>query len=769
MKKIFLIVFAILLLATGSGLYFLTLQSLPPFEGKIVVPSLSHSVKITRDKWGIPHIEAQNRPDLHRALGFVMAGDRLFQMDVLRRLANGQLSEIFGKKALPSDILLRSLRLRKRMDEIWEENRHKIDPGMIRQSEAFLEGVHYYIQTQSLPLEFKLLGYRPRPFQIQELMAIGGYMALTFADGITTDALYSELLGRYSPEQIDQLRVRHESDQSDRVGQKTGHTTPRPEWFRDVTQALASLQTQVGFFRGSNSWVLAKKRSKSGMPLLANDPHIAFASPGTWYEAHLSSPDYEIYGHFIAGIPFPILGHNRDKAWALTMAQVDDMDLYEETFHPQDPSLVMYRGKWVKVQKYNEKIRVKGEKDVDITVTVTPHGPLIDATKHAIKGKHVSLKWSYYHPENDGLTAFYKLAQAKTKEQMKEALSYAAAPPMNVSWIDKQGNISWKILGKLPLRQGFHGRQILDGSSGKHEYTRYLSARENPGIDNPKSGVIVTANYYPEYDGKIPLDGYWQSSERFERISKLLATQEKWSLEELKRVQTDQHVGIFDFIVPIFLAAMQNQPLGEREGKIINYLKAWRGESGVDSVASSIYHMWQSWIAREALFDNLGEKHYRVFHKTADSQHFFKTLITQEKNLWWDDSNTPDVIETRRDIIRRAFKKMVAKLSERLGSSPDKWRWGRLHTVEYRHPLGRVWPLNYLFNVGPFEAGGGTFQIDSMGVHRYKDTFNVITGPSTRRLIDLGEPTYSWGILPTGNLGHFNHPPLPRSGRFVSQ
>ncbi len=763
MKKFFVLALSAFLLAAGGGIYLVSvlLLSLPPHEGKIVVPGLRQSVTITRDKWGVPHIQAQNELDLHHSLGFVMASDRLFQMDLLRRMANGQLSEIFGEKALPSDILLRSLRLRKQMDEIWQQNRHKIDSNMIKLCEAFLEGVHYYMQTWALPIEFKLLRYRPRPFTVQEIMAIGGYMALGFANGITTDALYSELLESYPQDMIDQLRIRHTNDRNERIRQKTSYTPPRPQWYRDLTQTLASLQAQVGFFHGSNSWVLAGKRSKTGRPLLANDPHIAFSSPGTWYEAHLTSPHYEIYGHFITGIPFPIMGHNRDKAWALTMAKIDDMDLYVETFNPQNPEQVMYRGEWVEVQKYRENIKVRGGKDMDITVTVTPHGPLIDSTKHAVKGQHISLKWSYYHPDNNGLAAFYKLSRATTLEQMKEALAHATAPPMNVSWIDRRGNIAWKVLGKLPLRRGFHGGQILDGSSGKHEYDRYLSAAENPGLDNPESGVIVTANYYPEYNGPFTLDGYWEPSERFERINRLLSAREKWSLEELKRVQTDQHVSLHQRFVPIFLQAMQGHsaaPFNQRERQILGILKDWRGDSGKDSVASSIYHMWQYWTAREALFDNLGEKHYRTFHKSADSQHFFKTLITQENNIWWDDSNTPQVQESRTDIIRRAFKKAVERLTERLGESPERWYWGRLHTVEHRHPLGLLWPLNYLFNIGPYSAGGGNFQIDNMSVNRYEDTFKVVMGPSTRRLVELGDVAHSWGILPTGNVGHFIHP-----------
>ena len=495
------------------------------------------------------------------------------------------------------------------------------------------------------------------------MMAIGGYMALTFADGITTDAFYSELLESHPLDKVEQLRGHRGLG----LRGETGGVFPRKRWLRDVSSALASLRSRVGFFQGSNAWVLSGRRTVSGLPILANDPHIDFGIPGTWYEAHLISARHEIYGHFIAGIPFPIIGHNRDKAWALTMAQIDDMDLYAETFHPQEPDLVMYRGRWVGVKKYREKIKVKGGQDVGVDIVVTPHGPLIDSTKHAVRDKHVSLKWSYYHPENDALGAFYKLARAGGVEEMKEALAYAAAPPMSVTWIDSGGHIAWKVLGKLPLRQGFHGGQILDGTSGRHEYARYLSAQENPGRDDPAEGLIVTANYHhPEYDGPLALGGYWHPSERFERIHRLLAKKDKWSLKELKEIQTDRHVPVFDRVVPILLQAMdgQEEALGTRGRRILRKIGDWRGGSGVESTASSIYHMWKYWVAREALWDELGERHYREFHKTSDSQHFFKRLIADEGSLWWDDVGTGEVRESRRDIIRRAFQKAVARLDE---------------------------------------------------------------------------------------------------------
>ncbi len=748
---------SIIFLGGIAGSYLYTHLLLPKSEGEITMPGLSGPAKVIRDQWGIPHIEAQDRLDLQRVLGFVIAGDRLFQMDLLRRMVNGQLSEVFGKKTLRYDILFRNLRLRKHMDDFWEKNRHKLDPYMIKLADAFLEGVHYYMETQLLPLEFQLLGYKPRPFRIQELMGISGYMALSFAEGIIADPLFSDLLNQYPREAVDKLRIRHLNDKNIVTEQKAVNYRLNKQWYRDILEAHDFLRDSLGLFHGSNSWVLAGHRSKSGFPLLANDPHVAFSSPGIWYEAHLKAPDYEIYGHFIPGVPFPGMGHNRESAWAVTMAQIDDMDLYLEKFNPQNDNEVMFKNKWVEVKKYEELIKVKGDDDVRTTVVVTPHGPLIDQTKYGVEGKNVALKWSYHHPENNIMTAFYKLSKAKTLAEMKEALSYGGSPLLNVSWADREGNIAWKVLGKIPVRRGFRGHQILEGWSGRHEYARYFTPEENPGLENPRSGLIVTANYYPQYNGPLPIDGYWQPGERLERIHDFLAKQKRWSLEELKTLQTDRYVTTFYWMVPILLQGI-DKPEGAIEEQALNQLRRWRGNSDVGSVGSSIYHMWTHYLGKEALLDDLGEERYKAFNKIADFWNFFKTFITRKESPWWDDSGTPDTKETRQDVIRRSFKIAIKKLTERLGSNPSDWRWGRLHTVEYQHPLGKVQPLDYLFNLGPFEAGGGYFQIDNMSTARYDDRFDVKLGPSTRRLIDLKNPNLSWGILPTGNVGHFNSP-----------
>ncbi len=752
-KTIFSSFFILIILGVVGGSLFVK-SRLPQYSGSLDLRGLKASVNVTRDQWGIPHIEAENEEDLQRALGFVMAGDRLFQMDLLRRIVNGQLSEIFGSSTLGFDKLLRKLRLRKHMDDVWEKKRHSFDPKMVKLMEAFLDGVHAYMETQPLPLEFTLLGYRPRPFMPQEAMGISGYLALSFAEALITDPLYTDLKDELPPEVLSLMWVREKNDQNEiNLKNKTSFDV-NDSWYQNMLKAHDYFRDYMSLFHGSNSWVVAPSKSLSGYPILANDPHVAFSSPGIWYEAHLKSPQYEIYGHYVPLVPFPAMGHDRNRGWAVTMSEMDDLDLYEEMLNEQGQ--VMFRNNWVKLKSYKEKIIVRGSDDEEIEVVMTPHGPLLNDTTYGVKGKNIAIKWSYHHPDNDIATAFYKLSRAKKLADLNEALKHGATPGLNISWVDKEGNIAWKIMGKIPYRKDFRGNQILRGDNGLYEYERYFTIEENPGLINPERGYIVTTNYRPEYYGELPIDGYWQPSERFERISQLIDRQDKWSLKEMMAIQFDQFVVTGSWMKKILLADLKIKT--ERDKEILQKFKNWEGDSDKKNFGSALYHMWTHYIGKYALEDELGPERYIAYNKVADFWNFFKSFLKDENFIFWDDIRTPEVKETRAQIIEKAYYSAVKRLEERLGKDYNKWEWGQLHTVEYAHPLGKVKPLNFIFNLGPYEAGGGYFQVDNMSTARYEDSFDVKLGPSVRRLIDFKKPEVSLGVLPTGNVGHVNSP-----------
>ncbi len=754
MKKLISFIIIILLIVGAAFVVIYPQTRLPQYVGRIPLSNLKGEVQVTRDRWGIPHIEAQNNEDLYRGLGFVMAGDRLFQMDLIRRIANGQLSEVLGEKTIEFDVLLRKLRIRAHMNDVWERKFHKLDPKMVKLMEAFFDGVHQYIETQPLPIEFKILGYKPRPFSPQEAMAASGYLALSFAEALLSDPLHSDLMDELPKEVLDQMWIREGADKNKVTEQKrVSYRLENQVWYKDLISAIDYFQDVLGLFHGSNSWILAGSRSKSGKPLLANDPHVAFSNPAVWYEAHLKSPDFESYGHYIPLVPFPAMAHNSQRGWAVTMSEIDDLDLYEEKINEKDE--VLYRGKWVPLNKERQTIKVKGGKDLVIDVVTTPHGPLLDNTKYGLKEKHLAIKWSYHHPENDVATAFYLMSQSTKLEDLDHALSYGASPGLNISWVDAKGNIAWRVMGKIPIRRGFKGNQILEGWSGKHEYERYFTIKENPGLINPENGVIVTANYHPLYKGNLPIEGYWQPSERYERIHQLISHQEKWSSDGMKRIQNDQFVVTGQAMVKELLDELKVET--EEDKAVVNILRKWQGKSDRESVAASIYHMWTHHLGKMAIKDELGEQRYIAYNKVADFWNFFKSFLYDRNSPLWDDKRTKKK-ESRSDLINLSFKKAISRLKEKFGPKIENWKWGELHQLEVEHPLGKVKPLNMIFNTGPMPAGGGYFQVDNMSSPRYNDSFQVKLGPSVRRVVDMAKPRNSFGILPTGNVGHFNSP-----------
>ncbi|MBT7610639.1 MAG: penicillin acylase family protein [Bacteriovoracaceae bacterium] len=752
-------IFVIAVLVTVACIRTYFQSRLPKLSGEMQLKGLSKPVIVYRDKYSIPHIEAENRPDAMRTLGFTIAGDRLFHMDLLRRVTNGQLSEIFGPKAKKWDIVLRKLRIRKTMDDYFLKNKKNIDPKILIEVEAFYDGVQHFIETQPLPIEFLLLGYKPKPFKLEESLALTGYMVLSFAKGILSDTLFTELYANYPHDKIKELDAQlgennnsafnlNKNQLSDAV--KIAYT--KQEWFSDLSQAIKELEDEFGLFEGSNSWVVSGKKSKSGFPLFANDPHIDFSNPSVWYEAHIKTPDLDIYGNYLPLLPFPAIGHNANRAWGMTMSGTDDLDIYQEKIDWKE-NKVMYKNEWVPLRIEQEVIKIKGEKDYKFKVYSTPHGPLLDGTKYEKKGKHLSLKWSYSHPENHAFKALYALRDSKTKEDFEAALSLGAAPALSLTWADKAGNIGYHVMSKIPLRpEGVTGRQILNGWSGEHEYLRYLDIKENPHLYNPEDGVIVNANYKPQFKSDKYIGGYFKTSNRLERIEKLLKQQDKWSIEEFKNIQTDtiSHLGPKQMahLVPMLDSSARD----EKYTKAIKYLKAWDGSSSTDSIASSIYQQWKKEILKITLRDELTPKQYKAFLSIPDSDHFFKTLVMSKTSLWWNLKATKKQ-ETQKEIMNLSFEATLKSLETKLGSKIENWQWGKVHTLEFVHSVGKKRPLNLLFNIGPFPIAGGYGQINNLASKRYDDHFKIKSGPSTRRLIDLKDASISFGIIPTGNSG----------------
>src|ERR1700712_2242051 len=381
MKRSLCVIALLIILIAGGGTWYVHSKQ-PLRSGEMSLGSLQAPVSVRYDERGVPHIKAENQDDLYRALGYVHAQDRLFQMEILRRLARGELAEVLGPKLVNTDKLFRSLRIREHADA-YVARQDKNTPAW-KALQAYLDGINQYQATHSKPIEFDVLGIRERPFTAQDTLSVGGYLAYSFAAAFRTEPLMTYVRDQLGPEYLKIFDLDWQPKGA--LGQSSGGSqTPAltgNDWKGLNDLALLSQQAleKAGLpqFEGSNAWAVSGSRTQSGKPLLAGDPHIRFSVPAVWYEAQLTAPGFELYGHFQALNPFALLGHNLDFGWSLTMFQNDDLDLIAEKTNPENPNQVWYHGAWTDMTSRPEQIKVKGDPPITFILRQSPHGPIVN-------------------------------------------------------------------------------------------------------------------------------------------------------------------------------------------------------------------------------------------------------------------------------------------------------------------------------------------------------------------------------------------------------
>ncbi len=784
--KLALVLGLLAVFALTGWLVYLAQTRKPVLDGVVQHPSLTGEVKVLRDDWGVPHITAQNEPDAYFALGYVMAQDRLFQMEAMRRLAAGELAALLGPPLVPVDKLARSFLLRRKAEQYFATVGNEF-AEVRAATEAFVAGINHSMETDPLPFEYAVLGMPARPFTAVDCLTVAAILPISFADGLRQDPLVSLLKERLPNMDVDELFPGYHREVPVTIMESLQEAEAflREQRMLDAEPAAknsgagvesAALESLLASLRivskaygpalGSNSWVLAPSRSKSGKPLLANDPHIGFTNPSIWYEAHLKYGQFENYGYHLPLIPFPLIGHNRDRGWGMTMFANDDVDLYQETFHPDDPDKVMYKGQWVDVEEVTETIKVRFGEDRKFTIRLTNHGPVITDLFRLMlgyEGPDVVLAWVWQQVKYTDMLAIHRMGHARDYDSFRDAVSYITSPGINVSYADGEGNIAWWAGGRVTIRPDHvNPKALLDGASGKDEVVGYLPFDQNPHLKNPPCGFIVTANNKSTVKpvGAVrDLQGYWQPGDRAGRIEQMLEEQDRWSLEELKKLQFDDRAYAAPRVVQRITDEIEASglALSAIEEDALNALVTWDFRHGVDSVGASIYQVLTGMILEDALVDEMGVQFYTSYSTLADHWNFFKYFIEEPGSAFWDDVNTA-ARETRQDIIVAAFKGTVAGLDSDLGGDVAAWTWGSIHTMEFKHPFGYLPLLGKIFNIGPFPSSGAAQVVNNMLYMEKERRFDVVAGPSTRRLIDFADPEHSLTVLPTGNSGNFMSP-----------
>ncbi len=750
LKRILLSLLVLIGLAVTLFFIYLDKQA-PQYEGTLEVSGVSADTEVLFDEYGIPHIYAGNAEDAYFALGYVHAQERLFQMELIRRLISGRLSELLGPDLIDTDKYFLTLGLRDEAKRMAALAFSEKETPMQKEAFAYIDGINHYMNTATMPIEYRLLGIKKEPYAIEDMYSTIIYMALAFTNGFKIDLVIEEIKQVYGDQYLEDWFMNYTGFEENPIAEDSVSVSK---------EALSYLESFPDLFlpiwEGSNAWALAPSRTKSGKAITANDTHIPFAQPSVWYEAHLAYPGFEFYGSYLAGVPFAAIGHSRDVSWGMTIFPVDICDLYKEKANPDNPDEVWENDHWQAVEKINKTIKVKDSDDVNLEVKKTRHGPIVNEVLPGLGEEPVSFWWSLFELPNNSVKAFYDMAHAKNIDQARQAAATNDILGLNVLYGDKDGNIAWWASGKMPKRPAHvNPSRFLDGASGEDELLGYYDFSENPQSENPESGILVSSNNEPDPVNGQQYPGYYLPNGRYDRIVSLLESRNDWTLEDLKSVHADNTSAIHEANARKIFSVLKGVKLSEKESVLLNLLDGWTGEHGEDSKAAIVYNKFLYFMTEQCFGDELSEESFEEVLMSYSYRNSVPNFINNPDSPWWDDISTENYKEPQHEIFVRAFKKTCENLYSGLGEDISKWRWKDVNLVTHVHPIGQKKPFDKIFNVGPFPSSGGNGTPNKIE-HKLSadDRYEVKSGPALRILLDFGDVENSQNINPTGQSGN---------------
>ena len=749
-----ILVLVVLLLIPLGG-YLLLRRSFPTINGTIKIEGLKAPVEVYRDRWGVPHLYAQNFQDLFFAQGYVTAQDRLWQMEFNRRVGSGTLSEVLGEATLENDRFIRTMGWRR----VAEEEAANLDEETRTILEAYAAGVNAFIDKASLPPEFLILGFRPDPWTPTDSIAWGKVMAWDLGGNWEAELLRASLIEKLGEEKANQLAPPYPADAPLIIpSEALGHQISGIDHLLKQARQLRKLLGVQGAGLGSNNWVIDGQKSATGMPLLANDMHLGIQMPSIWYEVHLVGGGFNVEGYSFPGVPGVIVGHNEDIAWAVTNVGPDVQDLYIEKVNPANPDQYEYQGQWLDMEIIEEMIEVKGRDPVVESVRLTHHGPIVTPVVEGVM-ETLAFRWTALEP-NQIFKSIIMLNRAKNWDEFREALRFWAVPSQNFVYADRQGNIGYQMPGWIPIRAKGEGLVPVPGWTGEYEWEGYIPFEELPHVFNPPTHYIVTANNRVIGDEYPYFISHAWSVYRAQRLTRLLEGLETLSIEEFKRFHADTYSILAEIFMPYLLAI---EPEGWLQERAMNQLEGWDLHNEAESTGAGIFQVFYLMLVKNIFADELGDLFAGYLEAGTWHPLALERMLKEPNNSWFDDVTTPER-ENGDDIVRRSFAEACDLLGRRFGDVPHEWAWGRLHTVTFEHPLGAVKPLNLIFNRGPIPARGSGFTVNAAGFDysafaeglkpaEIGEVFAVQSGVSQRLIVDLSDFSNSLTIHTTGQVG----------------
>lgn len=740
--KWLLVAVSVLLVVLAGALIFANAyisKSKPVIEGEVAVPVLDEEVTVTRDEVGVPHIQAQNDADLYRAQGYVQAQDRLFQMDLSRRQASGRLAEVIGEAAVDTDKYFRTFSLREAGEASWQGYGDEAKQVL----EWYAQGVNAYIEEAKedgrLSYEFALLGYEPESWTPVDSLAIGKFMAYDLGGNWNSLAVRHWALNEFPEAKARELFIRY------------------PEEAPAILEANKQQPVNVAGafdpalippeFNGSNNWVVSGDKTESGLPLLADDPHLGLSTPSIWYQMHLQSPEQNVSGVIFAGIPGIILGHNETIAWGVTNVGPDVQDLYIETPNPDNPTEFRYDGEWEQAEVRKEPIQVKDGETIDFEVLVTRHGPVVSPVLYdeEAPGAVFSMQWTALEPTLE-LQAVLNFNKAENWEQFESALEDFQAPAQNFVFASTDGTIAYKANGRIPIRKQGDGQLPVPGDSSDYGWEGYVPFDELPRSVNPESGFIATANNqvvddnYPHH-----ITDFWAQPYRYERIAQVLESSDKLTAEDMMELQMDQQNLYAAEFLEQMMAEVEN--VTDAHSELFGMLRQWDQVDGADQAAPFVFHKWMRQLPHTLFEEQFPEDVYGMLSgKNHITDELLRRAFRGDEGAWVSEyGGTSKWLVDSLDLA-------LADIEEEQGSDPDGWAWGEYHQLTFPHPVAGASPiLERFLNPGKVPVGGSNITVQAAA---FNDDGEVDHGASWRFVADLSDLSKAYHIVGPGLSGH---------------
>lgn len=804
LKRLLVLTIILMIPAVAAGGYWWARESLPPMDSQIPSPGLGAPVEVLVDQYGVPSIYARDAEDAFFSAGVLHARDRLWQMELYRRVTLGRLSEVLGDDTIEIDKRFLTLGLREAAQAEWD----RATPQVRTALEKYAAGVNAYVATlqerKRRPLEFQILGFMPSQWQPIDSLAIGRLLAWRLAENHHAELVRAALGRKFGAETALQLTGRYPAHapaiiEGTRPAPSSSTTSTTDMASNDLPKSLQAARSikypkglewlaATGRRGNSNSWVLASRKTRGGRPMLANDPHLQIEFPSVWYEMHLVAADLDVIGVTIPGVPLVVLGHNARIAWGLTNTGADVQDLSLERVDV-GRKRSFYRGEWVPIEVIESPIPIRGRSQpLPFEVWKTRNGPIIvdveldfesapswlsPSDRPHEERRAYSLRWD---AGGDIAVAFDGINRATDWSTFTAAVNAFSLPSSNVVYADVDGNIGYVMSGRIPIRAGGDGRSALDGNNAA-AWTGTIDPATLPRVLNPDAGYIASANNLVDRGFSQLITNDWAAPFRATRLRELLAKAEGVDLDAMAVMQNDKRSVAADLLLAHLPGAIKLGRSKEGEGEWaekLEELSKW--DRVVDNrPIVAFYQAFEDAVWRRTFVDEMEEPLFNKFYEWAGAEKYagIYALLEDPNSKWWDDILTVELKESVYDVFLTAAQDAEVYLRNEWGSDAKR-NWDRVHTARFAHPIGNRFPFQFLFNQGPVAVEGDGTTVMKVSFNRLNG-YDAYEAPSWRQLFDIGQWDESRVILPTGQSGHplspfyFDQNEMWRTGQYRRQ